>query len=166
MISLVYILDRFSADSHRQISPRDPAILSALLVGGLMFVAPVLGWSLRQIGIPRPFPMLGATAAVGGVYALYVLVNRRLYLGLSVAVLVTSTFSANIPLIPNAISASLGNLGRHVWLFQLQLIALVAAQALRGRGACPLGRQLDSMRSTIPPNGSSSTLGLSSLGRA
>lgn len=130
-----YVLDRFSVENPGRIDRREPVALAVLLVVGLVFVVPVLGWLGRQTGIPGPLPLLGATATVGGAYALYVLVNRRLYLGLGVSLLVTATFAANVPLVPGSTTAYPGHLGPQLWLFQLPLVALVVVQAVRGEFA-------------------------------
>lgn len=130
-----YGLDRFSVENPRRIDRREPVTLGVLLVVGLVFVVPALGWLGRQAGIPGPLPFLGAMATVGGAYALYVLGRRRLYLGLGVSLLVTSTFAANVPLVAESTTSYPGNLGPQLWLFQLPLAGLVVVQAARGEFA-------------------------------
>lgn len=125
------VLGRLATGEPRTADRGAPETLAVLLAVGLTFVTPLLGWLLARLGVPSPFPLLGATAAVGGSYLLYVVVSRRLVLGIAVSFVVTATFAANLPLAAGAGSYP-GNLGPQLWLFQLPLFALLAVQAARG----------------------------------
>jgi hypothetical protein len=116
-------LQRFESDLSRD---RETVLLAALLASGLLFVAPLLGWAIVLEGLTLPVPpLLVAVVGVGGLYAAFAVLIGRLQLGLYVALVVTVTFAANVPLTVSAGSAYPGNLGPHIWLFQLPLVLLL-----------------------------------------
>jgi hypothetical protein len=109
---------------------RRPLLLAVLLVVGLVFGAPLFAATVNALGIPLPLPILFGILLVGGVYGVVALVLRRVVLGLSVAVIVTATFAANVPL--GTVNIYPGTLGPQLWLLQLPLLALVGVFAIRG----------------------------------
>lgn len=125
------VIERFSAGDGWIGARGAPGVLAVVLVGGLTFVTPALGWLLAWLGVPPPFPLLLAMAVVGGSYLLYVLAIRRLVLGIAVSFVVTATFAANLPLVPGATEYP-GSVGPQLWTFQLPLLALLIVQAARG----------------------------------
>lgn len=96
----------------------DTLLLASLLTLGLMFIAPVLS-------ILTPLPLLFWVVGIGAMYGFTMLAMRRFVIGCYVALLVTMTFAANVPLASREYLQSLpGTLGPSIWLVQLPLIAI------------------------------------------
>lgn len=104
--------------------------LTLLLVGGLAFGAPAFASMVSILDIPLPLPILFGVGIVGVVYGLSIFLSDHITLGLFIAVIVTSTFNANIPLLSGR--GYIGSLGPQIWLMELPLIAFIGILAIRG----------------------------------
>ena len=114
-------LAKYSAIPDR----RAHLVFSAILVLGLIFLVPFFATIVDRFDLPIPLPLLMGVAAVGGIYALIAVRCQQGDLGLCVALIVTSTFAANVPLTESAGSYP-STLGPSIWLFQFPLVGLFA----------------------------------------
>lgn len=110
-------LDVGHSDTHEFV------LLGATLIIGLTFVVPALTLGLGIYSLV--FVVL-----TGAVYGVLCLLLRRLLAGSLIALLVTTTFSANIPLVPGYDVP--GSLGPQLWLVQLPLVAAVVLVVVMG----------------------------------
>ncbi|EMA42651.1 O-antigen ligase family protein [Halococcus saccharolyticus] len=100
------------------LSKRGEALLLAIvLTGGLTFVTPLLS---LFVGVPT----LALVALTGAGYAALALFLRRTVVSIYVALIVTVTFAANVPLASTG--EFVGHLGPQLWLVQLPLAGAVA----------------------------------------
>jgi hypothetical protein len=108
---------------------RDALLLATLLTAGLVVIAPLL-FALSEI------PLIVWVVAVGLGYGVVVLAVRRIVTGSYVALAVTMTFAANVPLASREYLQGLpGTLGPNIWLVHLPLVAvtsIVGYQYLKG----------------------------------
>lgn len=111
--------------------PRETAVLATGLVVGLVGVAPTLALLFGALGFSSPLPLLAAVAVVVGAYGLTALLVDRVALGAVVALVVTATFAAEVPLVAGS-NAYPGSLDPALWLFALPLGALLGLLTLRG----------------------------------
>lgn len=94
-------------------------LLATLLVAGLMFVTPVLA-------LLTGLPALVFVVFVGGAYGALAILLRRVGEALAVALVITATFNANLPL-PNLPGFGDGpaHLGFVLWLVHLPILGLL-----------------------------------------
>jgi len=101
----------------------DSILLASFLLIGLVGIVPAFALLVRQFGLPLPFPTLIGVGVVMVGYTAAVLVIRRVLVGSAVALIVLSTFAANVPLTSGATGYP-GALGPQLWLFGFPLAVL------------------------------------------
>lgn len=113
---------------------RTAVAFATLLIVGLVLVVPLIGWMGPALGVPQLLVLLGGLALVGTVYGLTILLFRKFVLGSFVALLVLSTFAANIPLASDDyLTLMPGSLGPQLWLVQVPLFVLLGYFVLKER---------------------------------
>jgi len=106
---------------------RETLLLGALLIVGLTFIAPLLS-------IASGLPALVFVAFVGTLYAVAMLLLRRVLPGVLVAFIVTAGFAANVPLASNEYLRSItGAIGPELWLAQPVIVVGFVVALFRGR---------------------------------
>jgi O-antigen ligase len=104
---------------------------SLSLVVSMMFLIPLLTHSLELFYPDFSYPILLLLSVLFVVYSALLIMYRSIYFGTIIAVIVTSTFAANVPLASNSFLRDLpGHLGPQLWLFQLPLAILISALVL------------------------------------
>ena len=101
-----------------------PLTFAVVLAAGLFVFTPAIALLLRTAGVSG---FLGPLIGIGlslGVYTAAVAVSRHWFVGALVALLMTSTYAANVPLIADT-STYPGALGPALWVFQAPLLAAV-----------------------------------------
>lgn len=121
----VHLIDTNLSRTHETFA------LATLLAFGLAAAAPLIGWALVAVGISQTPALLIGVVLVGATYGLVALVIGRVVGGLAIALLVTSTFAANVPLAGSP-TALPGNIGPQVWLFEIPLLLLFLLLAASG----------------------------------
>lgn len=97
---------------------RETLLLAVTLIASLMFVTPALA-------LATGLPPLVFVLLIGAGYGGFALVLRQLIPGIYAALVITSTFAANVPLASSEyLSNFIGNLGPEAWLAQAPLAAL------------------------------------------
>lgn len=116
---------------HRRSPVERPALLLAAgLLGGLVALVPGFTLLATWAGLPIPLPSLVGVVVVLGAYVVAVLAVRRVVLGTVVALLVLTTFAANVPLTGTAGQLP-GALGPSVWLFEPALAVALGIAAVQ-----------------------------------
>ena len=117
----------------RTTTPSDNTILrlSVLLVVGLAIATPILALATRPLGVPPIVSLSAGLALTALVYIAVAVHLRELLPATAIAVLVLSTFSANVPLLSGATDYP-GTIGPQVVLVQPALLALVALLIANG----------------------------------
>jgi hypothetical protein len=108
----------------------DALLLTIGLLIGLIGIVPALALGVKWLGLQIPLPALIGVAIILAVYVVVVIMMRRIALGSLVALVVLSTFAANLPLMKA--TSYPGELGPQLWLFHIPLLALVVLYAVRG----------------------------------
>lgn len=111
-------------------SQKDGVVLTIILLFGLIGVVPAFTLTVQQLAIPLPLPTLICTAIVLTGYVAAIVALRRVLIGSAVALVVLSTFAADVPLVSGGNYP--GSLGPRLWLFQVPLVALIAYHVLAG----------------------------------
>lgn len=103
----------------------DAVLLAIALAGALVGIVPAVALIARRLTLPIPLPAMLATGFVLAAYATAVVLLRRPLVGVVSALVILSTFSANVPLsagIPGVPAAG-------IWLFEIPLYAGLAIAA-------------------------------------
>lgn len=111
-------------------SKTSPLIFAAIFAVGLFAFTPGFGLTLRAIGLPGYVGPLIALALTIGCYALFVLLSGRWFTGSLVALLMLTTYGANIPV--GDTSQYPMNIGPAIWAFQAPLIAAIVLGVRQG----------------------------------
>ena len=115
---------------RRILGERPVPLLTTGLLAGLVAVVPGFTLLAARINLPVPSPSLVGVAVVLGAYAVAVVVLRRVVIGTFVALLVLTTFAANVPLTGTAGQLP-GALGPNVWLFEPALAVALGIAAVQ-----------------------------------
>ena len=115
---------------RRTLGERSVLPLTAGLLVGLVAVVPGFAHLVARVGLAVPLPLLVGVAVILGAYAVAVVVLRRVVTGTFVALLVLTTFAANVPLTGTAEQFP-GALGPSVWLFEPALAIALGIAAIR-----------------------------------
>lgn len=78
---------------------REALALTVGLLAALVAFVPAFGAAVDELGLPIPLPLLVGVVVAGGAYAAVVVALRRWVVGSVVALVVLSTFKANLPLL-------------------------------------------------------------------
>jgi hypothetical protein len=108
----------------------DAFLLTGGLLTGLFVFIPMFALTVRWLDVPLPMPTLLGVVAVLGVYTVVTVLIRRIVIGSFVALLVLSTFGANVPL-PGLERAYAGALGPQLWLFEPALVIGLGIAAIQ-----------------------------------
>lgn len=76
--------------------------LAVGLLGGLMLLVPAFAVLVDAFSLPVPLPLLVGVALVGTAYGVAIVVLRRVVVGSVVALIVLTTFKANVPVLDAA----------------------------------------------------------------